>query len=255
MEPSVPADLRQSPEPLCQARAQMPPAHLLFRLRGWHGQSHVGSVLIILVTMWTNLRPMPKTKGPSCCLTWSNASFAGSDRTTFSEVISPPEAWPSGAFRFSPEPKGRGTHFSLKPLSGARVPLSPIPQSSQNWSPLSILPSAPSTLASFCSSSGLAIHLEKLLPLFPLDTYCGHRQHKICRQLGRWVDEGVLALNPFIMAIDTAPACETGPGHGRPTSWHPHGPVIGDDWMILTSLCPWGWGMLLPAWTMTEVRK
>lgn len=38
---------------------------------------------------------------------------------------------------------------------------------------------------------------------------------------------------PFILALGSAPAGETGPGHERTASRHPHGPVTGDDWLLL----------------------
>ena len=38
---------------------------------------------------------------------------------------------------------------------------------------------------------------------------------------------------PFILALGSAPACETGPGDDRTASCHPHGPVTGDEWQLL----------------------
>lgn len=68
----------------------------------------------------------------------------------------------------------------------------------------------------------------------PCSNPSGHLPGKQAAQcLSPRVDGGALGRGPFILALGSAPACETGPGHERTASCHPPGPVTGDDWQLL----------------------
>ena len=72
---------------------------------------------------------------------------------------------------------------------------------------------------------------------FPVDTCRVHKQHRVVTTSGwsGWRCSGPEPLLSWPWAVPWV--CETGPGHERTASCHPHGPVTDDDWQLLTASC------------------
>ena len=99
-------------------------------------------------------------------------------------------------------------------------------------SPKALLPALPSGLSILCGRPWS--HSQW--------TLTGAHTAQSRQHLRRGVDGGALPQGPFIPALGSALRCETGPGHERTASCHPHGSC--DRWWLAAPPClpPWGSG-------------